>query len=111
MSMSTNRAQTAGWLAGAGLLMGLGPPLLLLAPIFYYQMSFMLYPWAWPTACAGIGLGLSALGWRRAAGQRRVRLLAAAGLCAGTVSLALALGGWGAMVLSMIAPAPGMPMP
>jgi hypothetical protein len=106
-----NRAKEAGRLALAGLVIGLGPPLLLLAPIFYYQMEFMLYPWAWPTVCGGIGLILSGLGWRRAGGARRVRALAGVGLLVSAATTALALGGWGAMVLSMVAPAPGMPMP
>ena len=97
-------------LALGGLLVGLVLPLLLLVPMFYYQMTFMLYPWVGPTACGVVGLVLSGLGWRRAGADRWARSLALAGLATSLLMTGLALAGWIGMILSMLAPMPMTPM-
>jgi hypothetical protein len=96
-------------LALLGLLAGL-LPLALLVPMFIYQMEFMLYTWAWPTAGGLIGLSLSALALRRMGTDRRGRALAGAGLLLSGLSTVVALAGWVAMMAMMIMPAPAMPM-
>ena len=74
------RRSPARRLALAGLAFGLLPPLVLLVPIFYYEMHFMLYTWAWPTLCGAAGVFLSALGLRRAAPGDSGRAWALGGL-------------------------------
>jgi hypothetical protein len=97
-------------LAIGGLLVGLVLPLALLIPMFYYEMTFMLYTWVWPTIGGIVGMLLSGLGWRRADGDRWTRTLALAGLATSLLMTALALIGWVGMILSMLAPAASMPM-
>ena len=104
------RRATARPLAVAGLVLGLGPPLLLLAPMFYYQMEFMLYTWVWPTASGAIGVFLSALALRRAERDATARRLALAGLAISMVTTGLALAGWIGMIGSMLSPIQHMPM-
>jgi hypothetical protein len=97
-------------LALAGLLIGLVPPVLLLVPMFYYQMEFMLYTWVWPTACGVVGLFLGGLALRRAGGDRLARRLAVAALLISVLTTALALSGWIGMILTMLTPMAPMPM-
>ena len=97
-------------LAVAGLLLGLGPPLLLLAPMFYYQMEFMLYSWVWPTASGAVGVFLSALALRRAGADAPARRLARAGLAISLLTTGLALAGWIGMIGSMLSPMHQMPL-
>jgi hypothetical protein len=96
-------------LALIGLLAGL-LPLALLVPMFIYQMEFMLYTWAWPTAGGLIGLGLGALALRRAGPDRRGRVLAGIALLVSGLATVVAVVGWVAMMAMMLMPAAAMPM-
>jgi hypothetical protein len=107
---SEGRNGGARRLALGGLVAGL-VPLLLLGPMFVYQMEFMLYTWAWPTLAGALGLGLSGLAWYRAGADRRGRLLAGVGLTISALGLVVALAGWVGMMASMVTPMPAMPMP
>ncbi len=99
----------ARWLALGGLVAGL-VPLVLLGPMFVYQMEFMLYTWAWPTLAGALGLGLSGLAWYRAGADRRGRWLAVAGLIVSGLGMAVALAGWVGMMAMMQTPMPAMPL-
>ena len=104
------RRSPARRLALAGLAFGLLPPLVLLVPIFYYEMHFMLYTWAWPTLCGAAGVFLSALGLRRAAPGDSGRVWALGGLVISLLTTGLALAGWIGMILTMLAPMDATPM-
>ncbi len=90
---SRSLARRLGW---AGVALG-ALPWLLIGPLAFYAMDFMLWTWIWPAVLGGMGIGAGLLAMRLGTAPVVARLAMAMGL----LSLLAALAGFVGMLAGM----------